>query len=43
MPEINQSTKQEQTHQHREQICGCQEEVRGSGMARESGLVDANY
>ena len=39
------STKQKQTHGHREQTCGCQgaggrERVGGTGSL---GLVDANY
>ena len=44
MTQVNLSTKQKQTHRHREQTCGCQ----GGGMVGEgwigiSGLVDANY
>ena len=41
---MNLSTKQKQTHRHREQTCGCQ----GSGGAEEGrtgkvGLADVNY
>ena len=41
---MNLTTKQKQTHRHREQTCGCQE---GGGVAerwiRSLGLADANY
>ena len=39
---MNFSTKQKQTHRHREQICGCQG---GGGLGEmdwEFGLADAN-
>ena len=43
MAQINLSTKQKQTHRHREETCGCQDgggrEWDGWGL----GLVDANY
>ena len=38
---MNLSTKQKQTHKHREQICGCQ--GWGEGWSRSLGLADANY
>ena len=43
MAQVNLSTKQKQSHRHREQICGCQR----AGGCREGctgglGLVDAN-
>ena len=41
---MNFSTKQKQTHRHREQTCGCQG---GGGVGEEKieslGLADANY
>ena len=37
---MNFSTKENQTHRHREQTCGCQEGEKGVGSL---GLVDANY
>ena len=42
--QINISTKQNQTHRYREQICGCQGGV-GVGERRNGslGLADANY
>ena len=44
MTQMNLSTKQKQTHRHREQSCGCQ----GGGGLEEGrigiwGLADANY
>ena len=44
MTQINLSTKQKQTHRHREQTCGCQ----GGGEVEEVwigsfGLTNANY
>ena len=44
MTQTNISTKQKQTHRHREQTCVCQ----GGGVVREErirslGLADANY
>ena len=41
--QMNLSTKQQQTHRHREQTCGCQRLEGGSGMDGEFGLVDANH
>ena len=38
MAQINLSTKQKQTHKHREQICGGQGVGGGSGMAWEFGV-----
>jgi len=35
---MNLSTKQKQTHRHREQTCGCQEGGEGSGMDGEFGV-----
>ena len=44
MAQINQSTKQKQTHRHREQTCGCQGGgEKGEGWTGSLGLVDANY
>ena len=49
MAQMNLSTKQELTHSHKEQICGCQREGReaegwtGIGTCRLLGLADANY
>ena len=40
MAQMKLSTKQKQTHRHREQTCGCQGEVRG--WTGSLGLVDAN-
>ena len=41
MAQMNLSTKQKQTHRHREQTCGCQGiEWKEFGNL---GLVDANY
>ena len=44
VPQMHLSTKQKQTHRHREQTCGCQG---GGGEAEEwtgsLGLVDANH
>ena len=39
---MNLSTKQKQTHRHREQTHGCQEGV-GEGWIGSMGLADANY
>ena len=44
MTQMNLSTKQKQTHRHKEQTCGCQ----GGGQVAEGrtgslGLADANY
>ena len=44
MAQMNSSTKQKQTHRHREQICGCQGGGRGGeGWIGSLGLADANY
>ena len=41
---MNLSTKQKQTHRHREQTCGCQgEEGVGKGWTGCLALADANY
>jgi len=40
---MNLSTKQKQTHRHREQICGCRGMGEGVGWTGSLGLVDANY
>ena len=41
---MNLSTKQKQTHRHREQTCGCQREGGvGEGSTGSLGLVDTNY
>jgi len=40
---MNLSTKQKQTHKHREQIVAAKETEGGRGMDRDLGLVDANY
>ena len=39
------STKQKQTHRHREQTYGCQGRAGGgrNGMTESLGLVDVNY
>ena len=42
MTQMNLSTKQKQTHRHREQTCGYQGVV-GEGRIGSLGLVDANY
>ena len=39
---MNLSTKQNQTHRHGEQTCGCQG-VGGVGWTGIWGLIDANY
>ena len=39
MTQMNLSTKQKQTHRHREQTCGCG----GKGWIGSLGLADANY
>ena len=40
---MNLTTKQKQTHKHREQTCGCQEgEVAGEGWIGSLGLADIN-
>ena len=36
------STKQKQTHRHREQICGCRGERGRSGMDGDWGLVSSS-
>ena len=42
--QMNLSTKQKQTHGHREQTCGCQRVAgEGEGWNGSLGLVDANY
>ena len=42
--DTNLSTKQKQTHRHREQTCGCQKEGEmGEGWTGSLGLADANY
>ena len=41
MAQMNLSTKQKQTHRHREQTCGCQGE--GERWTGCLGLVDENY
>ena len=38
MTQMNISTKQKQTHIHREQICGCQGDGGGSRMDRKFGV-----
>ena len=44
MTQMNLSTKQKQTHRHREQTCGCQGGgVWGEGLFGSLGLADANY
>ena len=41
---MNLSTKQKQTHEHREQTCGCQgERELGEGSSGRLGLADANH
>ena len=41
---MNLSRKEKQTHRHREQTWGCQEERgMGEGWSGSLGLVDANY
>ena len=37
MTQVNVSTKQKQTHSHREQTCSCQSRIENLGLA------DANY
>ena len=39
---MNLSTKQKQTHRHREQTCGCQRGD-GEGRTKSVGLADTNY
>ena len=42
--DMNLSMKEEQTHRHREQTCGCQEGGRvGEGRTGSLALADANY
>ena len=41
MTQMNLSTKQKETHRHREQTCGCQGV--GEGWIGSLGLADANY
>ena len=44
MTQMNLSTKQKQTHRHREQICGGQEGGGvGEGWSGSLGLADANF
>ena len=45
MARMNLSTKQKQTHSHREQTCACQGvgDRKGKQWAGSQGLVDANY
>ena len=43
MAQINLSTKQEQTHRHKEQTCAYQERDEGEEQIRSLGLIDANY
>ena len=38
MAQMNLSTKQKQTHRHREQICGCQERGGAKGIDWEFGV-----
>ena len=38
MTQMNTSTKQRQTHRHREQTCGCHKESGGGGMEREFAI-----
>ena len=40
---MNLSTKQKETHRHREQTCGCQGGLGESGVNWEPGVSDANY
>ena len=42
MTQMNLSTKEKQTHKHREQTCGCQGGM-GEGWIGSLGLADANY
>ena len=43
MAQMNLSTRQKQTHRHREQTCGCQGEGCGGGMDLEFGISRWNY
>ena len=44
MTQMNLTTKQKQTHRHREQTCGCQVGGRvGEGWIGSLGLADTNY
>ena len=44
MTQMSLSTKQKQTHRHREQTCGCQGEgMVGKGWIESLGLAYANY
>ena len=44
MAQMNLSTKQKQTHGHREQTFDCQKRGgKGTGCTESLGLVDANY
>ena len=43
MEEINLSTKQKQTHIHREPMCHCQGGGGGVGWMKSLWLVDENY
>ena len=40
---MNLSTKQKQTHRHREQTCGCQGGGGWGGRTGSVGLADVNY
>ena len=40
---MNLSTKQKQTHGHKEQICACQDGGEGAGWTGSLELIDANY
>ena len=42
MTQVNISTKKEQTHRHKDQICGYQG-VRAGGWIGSVGLTDASY
>ena len=39
----NEHFHRKESHGNGEQTCGCQGEEGGSGMAWESGLIDADY
>ena len=44
MTQMNIYMKQKETHRHKEQSCGCQEEGGvGEGRNASLGLADANY
>ena len=42
MTQMDLSTKQKQTHRHREQICGCHGGGEREGWSGSLGLADAN-